>query len=58
MACRSTAGFPELREDLELFSSLFGSIQLKALSCSPFTVVRLLEVRGFAAGGNRFYLEL
>ena len=24
-----------------MFSSLFGSIQLKDLSCSPFTVVRL-----------------
>ena len=26
------------------FSSLFGSIQLKDLICSPFTVVRLLEL--------------
>jgi len=28
-----------------VFSSLFGSIQLKDLSCSPFAVVHLLELR-------------
>ena len=49
MARGSAPGFPELREQREkiLFSSLFGSIQLKDLNCSPFTVVRLLAVRAF-----------
>jgi hypothetical protein len=32
-----------LREQLEII--LFGSIQLKDLSCSPFTVVRSVELR-------------
>jgi hypothetical protein len=41
MARLSAPGFPKLREQLEKGSaSLFGSIQLKDLSCSPFTVVR------------------
>jgi hypothetical protein len=31
------------RQGQGLDSSLFGSIQLKDLSCSPFTVVRSLE---------------
>jgi hypothetical protein len=42
--------WPELREQLEIimFTSLFGSIQLKDLGCSPFTVVPLVELRELA----------